>query len=365
LRDEASVPVPEKMLGEIEDRAKTTRAKRIPEPGKMQTPKIFGNGGIAMKRDSIDVAPGVTLDLIDLPLPLEGYHHFFGIWLLRDENRGLRAIVDTGPSSTAPVLLESLKRHGVTRLDYILLTHIHLDHSGGLADVLEAFPTARVAVHPKGKRHLVDPERLWQSSLEVIPDMAVVYGEPAPVDEKVFLPEPLDVPGVESLDTPGHAPHHRSFVYQAGEKKILFAGEAASTYGRRGHAYPGEDDGSFFLRPATPPKFFLEDALCSIRKLENTDADIMCYAHFGYTSDVAQLLDEARKQLLLWKDLFKEYLAEKKAVPEDAKKEDLLDYVLGRDPWLAELANLPEDMRHRERGFLLSSIAGFLGAVAD
>ncbi|MGC9490098.1 MAG: MBL fold metallo-hydrolase [Thermovirgaceae bacterium] len=316
-----------------------------------------------MKSDSIDVAPGVTLDLIDLPLPLEGYHHFFGIWLLRDENRGLRAIVDTGPSSTVPVLLESLKKHGVTRLDYILLTHIHLDHSGGLAEVLKAFPTARVAVHPKGRRHLCNPERLWQSSLEVIPDMAAVYAEPAPVDEKVFLPEPPGVPGVEAIDTPGHAPHHRSFVYRAGEKTILFAGEAASTYGRRGHAYPGEDDGTFFLRPATPPKFFFGDALESIARLEEVDADIMCYAHFGYTREAPHLLKEARQQLLLWKDLFMEYLAEKKAASEEVKIEDLLDYVLGKDPWLAELANLPEDMQHRERGFLLSSAAGFLGAV--
>jgi glyoxylase-like metal-dependent hydrolase (beta-lactamase superfamily II) len=318
-----------------------------------------------MKTDSIDVAPGVTLDLIDLPLSLEGYHHFFGIWLLRDETRGLRAIVDTGPSSTVPLLLESLKKHGVTRLDYILLTHIHLDHSGGLADVLEAFPAARVAVHPKGKRHLVDPERLWQSSLEVIPDMAAVYGKPVPVDEGVFLPEPLGIPGVESIDTPGHAPHHRSFVYRAGEKKILFAGEAASTYGQRGYAYPGEDDGTFFLRPATPPKFFLGDALESIARLEPVNADIMCYAHFGYTREVAHLLNEARKQLLLWEDLFKEYLAEEKVVPEDVKIEDLLEFVLRKDPWLAELANLPEDMQRRERGFLLSSAAGFLGAVTD
>jgi glyoxylase-like metal-dependent hydrolase (beta-lactamase superfamily II) len=318
-----------------------------------------------MKTDSIDVAPGVTLDLIDLPLSLEGYHHFFGIWLLRDETRGLRAIVDTGPSSTVPLLLESLKKHGVTRLDYILLTHIHLDHSGGLAEVLEAFPAARVAVHPKGKRHLVDPERLWQSSLEVIPDMAAVYGKPVPVDEGVFLPEPLGIPGVESIDTPGHAPHHRSFVYRAGEKKILFAGEAASTYGQRGHAYPGEDDGTFFLRPATPPKFFLGDALESIARLEPVNADIMCYAHFGYTREVAHLLNEARKQLLLWEDLFKEYLAEEKVVPEDVKIEDLLEFVLRKDPWLAELANLPEDMQRRERGFLLSSAAGFLGAVSD
>ncbi|MFP4481196.1 MAG: MBL fold metallo-hydrolase [Thermovirgaceae bacterium] len=317
-----------------------------------------------MEMKSLDVAPGVTLDLIDLPLPLEGYHHFFGIWLLRDENRSLRAIVDTGPSSTVPVLLENLKKRGVTRLDYILLTHIHLDHSGGLAEVLEAFPTARVVVHPKGKRHLANPERLWQSSLEVIPDMAAVYGEPAPVDERVFLPEPPGVPKVELLDTPGHAPHHRSFVYQAGEKKILFAGEAASTFGRRGFAWPGEDDGTFFLRPASPPKFFLGDALDSIEKLEAVGADIMCYAHFGYTRDVAYFLDEARKQLLLWKDLFGKYLSENNKTPEEVDLEDLLDYVIGMDPRLKEFPRLPEDMRQRERNFMLSSAAGFLKAVA-
>ncbi len=318
-----------------------------------------------MEMQSLDVAPGVTLDLIDLPLPLEGYHHFFGIWLLRDQNRGLRAIVDTGPSATVPILLESLKKHGVTRLDYILLTHIHLDHSGGLAEVLEAFPMARVAVHPKGKRHLVDPERLWQSSLEVIPDMAAVYGEPAPVDEGAFLNEPPGIPGVESLDTPGHAPHHRSFVYRVGEKKILFVGEAASTYGRRGFAYPGKDDGTFFLRPASPPKFFLEDALESITRLEAVNADIMCYAHFGYTRDVTHLLDEARQQLFLWKDLFREYLLQGGKSAGEVDLEDLLDHVIDRDPRLTEFRGLPEDMQHREKGFMLSSAAGFLGAVID
>lgn len=318
-----------------------------------------------MEMRSIDVAPGVTLDLIDLPLPLEGYHHFFGIWLLMDEKRGLRAIVDTGPSSTVPVLLEGLRKRGVTRLDFILLTHIHLDHSGGLAEVLQAFPSARVAVHPKGKRHLVNPERLWRSSLEVIPDMAVVYGEPAPVDEDAFLPEPLELSGIESIDTPGHAPHHRSFIHDTGDGRILFAGEAASTYGRRGFAWPGVDDGTYILRPATPPKFFLEDALQSIAKLATVDADIMCYAHFGYTSEAARLLEEARKQLLLWKSLFREYLSQTGATPGDANMEDLLAYVVGRDPWMSEFPNLPEDMQSREWSFLLSSAAGFLGAVAD
>lgn len=316
-----------------------------------------------MGKTRLTVVPGVTLDLIDLPLPLEGYHHFFGIWLLRDENRGLSAIVDTGPSSTTPVLLEELKRLGVEKLDYILLTHIHLDHSGGIAEALDAFPSSRVVVHPKGKGHLLNPTRLWESSLEVIPDMAAVYGKPSPVREDVFLPEPPGVPGLEVLYTPGHAPHHCSFVYDADGAKILFAGEAASTYCRRGFAYPGEDDGTFFLRPATPPRFFLETALESIAKLEAVGADVICYAHFGYTREVTRMLEEAKVQLLLWRDLFREYLSKKELTPQDVDMKDLLEFLLRRDPRMAEFRNLPGDMQSREWGFFTSSAAGFLGAV--
>jgi len=316
-----------------------------------------------MDKTTLVVAPGVTLDLIDLPLPLEGYHHFFGIWLLRDENRGLSAIVDTGPSSATPVLLGDLEKLGVEKLDYILLSHIHLDHSGGIAEVLDVFPSARVLVHPKGKHHLVNPTRLWESSLEVIPDMAAVYGRPSRVWEGVFLPEPPDVPGLEVLYTPGHAPHHCSFVYSAGGTRILFAGEAASTYCRRGFAYPGADDGTFFLRPATPPRFFLETALESIERLESSSADVMCYAHFGYTREVPGMLDEAKKQLILWRDLFREYLSKKELAPQDVDMKDLLEFLIQRDPRMAEFRNLPEDMQSREWGFFTSSAAGFLGAV--
>ena len=109
-----------------------------------------------MKVLDLEAAPNVTLSLIDLPLAMEGYHHFFGVWLVRDEARGRNVLVDVGPASTAPLLLETLGGMGIDRLDQVLLTHIHLDHSGGLAELLEAFPAAVVAVHPKGKPHLAD-----------------------------------------------------------------------------------------------------------------------------------------------------------------------------------------------------------------
>lgn len=316
-----------------------------------------------MKPCILAVTPGITLDLIDLPLPMEGYHDFFGIWLLRDETRGRTALIDVGPASTVPLLLEELKARGIVKLDLILLSHIHLDHSGGLAQILQAFPSAKVAVHPRGKRHLADPERLWNSSLEVIPEMALAYGKPLPVDESVFLSEPDEIPGVSVFDTPGHAPHHRSYLYGTEAGPILFAGEAASTFNRLGKAFAGMDEGSYLLRPSTPPRFYLDEALASIEKMKETDATIMCYAHFGYTRDVQKMLREAGDQLLLWRKLFLEYLS--KAGSTRVDMDALLAYVVQRDPWLEVLPKLPEDMQSREMGFLISSAAGFLGAVTD
>lgn len=321
-------------------------------------------GGKTMKPCTLVAAPGITLDLIDLPLPMEGYHDFFGIWILRDETRDRTALIDVGPASTVPLLLQELKTRGIGKLDLILLSHIHLDHSGGLAQVLQAFPSAKVAVHPKGKRHLVDPERLWNNSLEVIPEMALAYGKPSPVDESAFLSEPNEIQGISVFDTPGHAPHHRSYLYETEAGTILFAGEAASTYSHLGKIYPGSTDGSYLLRPSTPPRFYFDSALASIEKMKESGATIMCYAHFGYTREVQKMLREAGDQLLLWRELFLEYLAKEDSSGTDKVDMDsLLAYVVQRDPWLADLHKLPEDMQSREMGFLISSAVGFLGAV--
>lgn len=319
-----------------------------------------------MKRVSFEAAPGIRLDLIDLPLPMEGYHDFFGIWLLQDETRGFNAVVDVGPTSTASLLVEELHRLGIRRLDYVLLTHIHLDHSGGLAEVLRAFPSARVAVHPRGKPHLVNPERLWNSSLEVIPDMALAYGEPSPVEDDLFIPEETPIPGVIAIDTPGHAPHHRSFLYRTPGNGILFAGEAASTYSRLDHLVPGVAPDRYLLRPASPPRFYIDTALDSIEKLKALEASVMCYAHFGFTRDVDRMLTEASDQIRLWRDLCLEFMKKKGiATASLVNIDELMAFIIERDPWLSNFSLLPGDIRFREMGFMASSTAGFLEAVVS
>jgi len=314
--------------------------------------------------ESLEIAPGLSITLLDLPLAMEGYHHFFGVWLVRDEARGRNVIVDVGPASAAPFLLETLVRLGVDRLDQVLLTHIHLDHSGGLAELLEAFPAAMVAVHPRGKPHLADPAKLWESSLRVIPEMAPAYGEPLPVDEGRFIPEGAEIPGILAVDTPGHAPHHRSFFYETPAGPVLFAGEAAGTFTRLDTVVPGADEGKYVLRPASPPRFYIDQALQSIETLKAVNAILLCYAHFGYSKEVSRMLDEAARQIQLWRVLFAEFLEGKGRPGADQVDMDgLLSFLLSRDPWLEAFPMLPSDVRSREMNFMLSSASGFLETV--
>ncbi|HXE95003.1 MAG TPA: MBL fold metallo-hydrolase, partial [Dongiaceae bacterium] len=104
-----------------------------------------------------------NLTCIDLDQPsLEGFRNFISSWLYRGE--GFNLLVDPGPLSTIPRLIATLRSHGVERLDYVLLTHIHIDHAGGAGALLKEFPEAHVICHPDGIRHITAPEKLWEGS---------------------------------------------------------------------------------------------------------------------------------------------------------------------------------------------------------
>lgn len=103
------------------------------------------------------------LTCIDLDQPsLEGFRQFISCWLYQDEK--LCFVVDPGPLSTIPVLLKELQKQQVKSLDYILLTHIHIDHAGGTGELLRTFPQTKVICHPNGIKHLIAPEKLWAGS---------------------------------------------------------------------------------------------------------------------------------------------------------------------------------------------------------
>jgi glyoxylase-like metal-dependent hydrolase (beta-lactamase superfamily II) len=296
------------------------------------------------------VAP--ELFLIPLTPPLSGFRDFISAWVYRAE---LTVMIDVGPAATTGQLLGALRQIGVEHLDMILLTHIHLDHAGAIGDVVRAFPQTPVVCHPQALKHLSAPERLWEGSLKTLGATAKAYGPIKNVPaEQLMDSETFSHALIETISTPGHAPHHISF--QIGP--YLFAGEAGGVY----RAMPS---GKAYLRPATPPRLFLEVHRQSLDRLMARKAPHICYGHFGLCTEGEMMLRAHREQLQLWEQVIKGRIAD----PLDAQwREGCLQQLMAEDPWLAGFARLPEEVRAREHYFIHNSIKGFaeyLTRVAD
>ena len=191
-----------------------------------------------------------------------------------------------------PALLAALEEHGVAPGDLagVAVTHIHLDHAGGVGDVARAFPQATVYVHEKGARHLVDPDRLVDSAARVYGDLLdSLYGrlDPTPAERIHVLADGETIAigrgrTLTTVDSPGHAKHH--LALHDSESGILFAGDAV------GVRLP--DAG--VLRPATPPADFdLDQAVSSLRKFRARSPAGVALAHYGLIPDPLETLEEA------------------------------------------------------------------------
>lgn len=284
----------------------------------------------------------MSFRLIEIAQDLPGFNRFIGAWICTSP---LFLLVDPGPAASAHRLIDSLKALGIDRIDYILVTHIHIDHSGALSQVLSRYPMAKVICHEKAIHLLTDPSKLWAGSLSVLGDTARMYGEPEPVPEDRLIPHThCTVSGLGIIDTPGHAAHHLSFIYE----DCLFAGEA-------GGNYIALDTGSY-LRPATPPRFFMEAFLSSLDKLISQETRILCYGHFGQSDNSKEMLLRFRRQLLRWKDIV---LAESRK-GEDSLASRCMASLLEKDPELVRFSDMSPDLQGRERFFLANSIRGFI-----
>ena len=285
-----------------------------------------------------------NLYLIPLNLPEEGFHHFLCAWLYKDDHTVI--LVDPGPRSTMSALLQALEEMNIRHIDHILLTHIHLDHAGGLGLLLDRYPDAKAICHPKGIPHLLKPAKLWEASKKVLYETAVIYGEPAPVAEK-NLDCRYDFPAGDSTvavyETPGHAPHH--LCYKIGD--LLFTGEAAGIF------YPMEKD--LYLRIAAPPGFELGDYRKSLDLLRNVDASVLCFSHYGLSFEIEKILHLASAQTELWTTVIERC----SALESPLFEEKVFHALLAVDPGLSCFHQLPEDVKKRETYFLGNSFRGF------
>lgn len=280
----------------------------------------------------------LDLDQDDFP----GFRKFISTWIYHSNK--LNFIVDPGPVNTINEVISALKELRIKRLDYILLTHIHLDHGGGSGYLLDFFPSAKVICHEKAVKHLVDPSKLNNGSLAVLGKLGETFGLMKPVSkDKIAALKSLDTPDGKIIitPTPGHAVHHQSFLF----RELLFAGEALGT--------TVAIDSGYYQRLATPPPFKYEIFMNSIRVIEEMDPKYLCMAHYGFRQDAKRLISGARSQLEFWMDYFSSGDGAEITDPQI-----LFDNLIKIDPALTDFFKLPGDICERERYFSKNSING-------
>ena len=208
-------------------------------------------------------------------------------------------LVETGTAPSAPVVRDALASLGVGPADLatVVVTHIHLDHAGGVGDIAAMYPDAEIVVHERGARHLADPSRLMDSARRVYGRaLERLFGVLTPTPpERIRAVEEhgsIDLGGgrrLESHYSPGHAKHHVGLIDSVSGD--LYVGDAAGVY------IPDTGD----LRPATPPPDFdLGTALNSLRAFEALRPARLLFSHYGPVDDVPGTLARSAEELNVW-----------------------------------------------------------------
>jgi glyoxylase-like metal-dependent hydrolase (beta-lactamase superfamily II) len=212
------------------------------------------------------------------------------------QENGQAALVDTGTSSSVPGVMNALREKNVAPADvaYVFLTHIHLDHAGGAGEFMHKLPNARLVVHPRGARHMVDPARLIASATTVYGDAEFkrIYRTIRPVDANRIIEAPdgfrLDFNGrpLLFLDTPGHARHHYCILDE--RYQSFFTGD---TFGLSYREF--DVDGMEFVFPTTTPvQFDPVAAHGSLDRLMSYHPSYAFLTHYGRVGHLARHADE-------------------------------------------------------------------------
>ncbi|MGA7843227.1 MAG: MBL fold metallo-hydrolase [Dehalococcoidales bacterium] len=293
-----------------------------------------------------DVTP--DLKLLNFCPAGSGFENFLSTYLLIDQKK---ALVDVGPQVTIPGLLAALAAAGVSpdEIDYIILTHIHMDHAGGIGLAAKEMKNAQVLVHPRATAHLVDPSALWQASLAALGSLALKYGhiEPVPADRIISVEDGMNLDlgkglNLEIYHTPGHAPHHIAVFVK--KYRILLAGDMAGI------------DMNGFLRPGTAPPFRLQNYLDSLDKMIALQPQKIGYAHFGCYDGALYRLTSIRAQTLRW------YAIAQDGVKENRTPEEILRVILESENHSENVKTMVPGVYQREYPLILNTVHGLMTA---
>ena len=301
----------------------------------------------------METPPAVSLggDVHLIDTCMGGFDGITAAYLIRSDRP---ALVETGAALNAERVVATLAALGVGAGDLatIVVTHIHLDHAGGVGDLAAAFPNAEIVVHERGARHLVSPERLVASARRVYGTvMDTVFGDllPTPVERVRALGdvEAVDLGGGRALRShwsPGHASHHVGLLDST--TNDLYVGDAAGIY------VPEAD----LVKPATPPPDFdLPVALASIETFRQLRPDRLLFSHYGPVTAVEETLDASVEELELWVELTR-----------DARQQGLdLDHAVAavRDRTRERYAALTDDPDLKAKHEVLNSDAANVSGI--
>lgn len=240
---------------------------------------------------ALPASPPASLPVYLQPLPHgvfaidTGFHRdVFDAAYLMVEN-GRAAFIDTGTNFAVPRLLGALQAVGlgVDAVDWVIPTHVHLDHAGGAGLLMQQLPNAKLLVHPRGARHLVDPSKLWAGAMAVYgeDEMHRSYGELVPVPEARAVEshdgQVVELAGrpLKLIDTPGHARHHHCIW--DGMSRGWFTGD---TFGLSYREFDTEQ-GAWIMPTSTPVQFEPERLRSSVQRLLAAEPVCMYLTHYG------------------------------------------------------------------------------------
>lgn len=206
---------------------------------------------------------------------------------------GKAAFVDTGTNDSVPLLLDALEQQGLSAadVDYVFLTHIHLDHAGGAGLLMQELPSARCVIHPRGVRHMIDPTKLIAGTEAVYGRERTreIYGDILPIDEqRIDVADDgqwfeLNGRGLQSIFTEGHAKHH--YVLNDPVSKGVFTGDSF------GVSYRETDtaNGAIIFPTSTPIDFDPDEAHKSIDRIMACKPDQVYLTHYSKVNDLQRL----------------------------------------------------------------------------
>jgi len=230
---------------------------------------------------------------------------FGSIYLIEDEKL---ALVESGTSHTVSELVYGIKVLGfnTTDIDYLLLTHIHLDHAGGAGFLSRLMPNAKIVVHERGAKHLADPTRLLESARAALGGAYPSYGEMSPVPpERILSVRDDDVielgkRRLRILYTPGHAPHHVSILDESNQ--TIYVGDSTGLF------FPPVDR----IIPITPmPNFDLDVAVGNMERMRDLKPQALLFSHFGPVGEPQRVFNEQIAAHRAWVAFVEERMSEK------------------------------------------------------